>query len=357
MSVRRLAIFLLSGTAVSTPTFAQNTTSPDAAPHRLVTHAEGQPTVAADTETVRVNGRRQSPGGGLMVHETAPKQVDTVTRAFIEKQSPSNNAMQLIKLSPGANVATSDPYGLTNNNITVRGLNQDEMGWTLEGAPINDMGNYAIFINEWGDTENFQQVQLQSGSADLDSPTVAASAGIVNIYFRDPPHKTGGLVDYSYGMHEMNRIFMRGDTGDIGNSGMRAFLSYSYTDTKEWRGSGRTQRHHLDFKAIKDLPNDSRIELMAMYNRGFGGNPYRSPTMAQWRQYGNSFNFDSTYTTNDTNYWRLQTNPYENVLLSAPSTFNVGRRFAINLTPYFYYGYGGSRGGATLNESGSNGMP
>ena len=89
-------------------------------------------------------------GGGLITEETVPKSQSTVSVDFIAKQTPTASAFDLLHLLPGANTASTDPYGLSPSvNITLRGLNGDEVAYLLEGAPLNDIGYYAGYPSQW----------------------------------------------------------------------------------------------------------------------------------------------------------------------------------------------------------------
>ncbi|MDT8872089.1 hypothetical protein RAA17_15315 [Komagataeibacter rhaeticus] len=71
----------------------------------------------------------------------------------------------MLQFAPGANIASSDPFGLSDaTSINVRGMQQSEIGYLYEGAPIADVDTYTPYTTEWGDTENYQEVQLSQGS-------------------------------------------------------------------------------------------------------------------------------------------------------------------------------------------------
>ncbi|CAM5348793.1 hypothetical protein ACFSUK_14160 [Sphingobium scionense] len=60
---------------------------------------------------------------GLLPDQSAPKAVSAISTDFIIKQAPTLNAFQLVNLLPGANVSSSDPYGLSaSSSLTLRGL-------------------------------------------------------------------------------------------------------------------------------------------------------------------------------------------------------------------------------------------
>lgn len=105
-----------------------------------------------DPDTIQVVGHPDPEG--LLPPQTAPKAVSAIGSAFIEKQAPTLNAYQLVNLLPGANVSSSDPYGLSaTSSLTLRGLGQDEIGVLMEGAPQNDIGFYDAYPAQFADAE------------------------------------------------------------------------------------------------------------------------------------------------------------------------------------------------------------
>ena len=289
-----------------------------------------------------------APGGGLMEREHAPRAVQTVTRDYIAKQSPTVNPIQILQMNPGSNIAVADPYGLSLSQIRVRGLDSSEIGWLVEGMPRNDIGTDAFFGNEVIDAENLEQITSNPGSADIDSPTVTASGGLVKMYLRDPAYTPGGYLGFSYGTYKTNREFIRLDTGDIGSTGLRAFFSFSHTDSDLWRGPGDNERKHIDFKAIKDFAGGSYISLSALYNNQQVQN-LLFPTEAQFAEYKNSYNYAANYPQGGVNYYKLHLLPYEDIITSAPSLWNINTHLSLNDTPYFFHGYGDLTGATTVN--------
>ena len=59
---------------------------------------------------IRVVGK-QDPAG-LLPDQKVPRAQSAISADFIVKQAPTLNAFQLVTLLPGANVASSDAYGL-----------------------------------------------------------------------------------------------------------------------------------------------------------------------------------------------------------------------------------------------------
>ena len=293
-------------------------------------------------ETISVSVSRHRPGGGLIKRETAARSVSTVSHEFIAKQSPASNTLALVTLSPGANVAMGDPFGVTDqSSVSVRGLNQQEIGYIFEGAPMNDPDNYTPNSSEWVDSENMESVQLQQGAPDIEIPTVYSAGGTMNVRIRNPEYTRSGQVDVSYGSHQMNRQFLRYDTGEIGHTGLRAFASFSNLTSRAWRGPGRNLRRHMDFKAIKDWAPESYTSLSFTYNNENTA-WYSTPSLAAWNKsgLGGGINLDGTYKFGDPNYYKgFQTN-WTDYFLSSQSHLALTHKLSLDITPYFYHGSG-----------------
>ena len=175
-------------------------------------------------EVIRVSA--ESVAGGRMAPQNGTKSRSEITQAYIAKQAPTPNVFKLLGNLPGANVASADPFGMVSGNMTIRGMNSDQIGFTVEGAPLNDIGSYMAFPTEWVDSENLREVTMQQGSANLDSPVIGASGGIVSMNLLDPSHKMGATIAGSFGSYNTHREYVRLQSGDIGNTGMRAFVAW-----------------------------------------------------------------------------------------------------------------------------------
>ena len=297
-------------------------------------------------------------GGGLISPETKPQGVSSVNEDYIAEQAPTEHAFQLVKLLPGANVATSDPFGISNAySLTLRGLGQDEIGVLLDGAPQNDIGYFYAYPSQFIDAENLKQVTLAQGSVDLDSPILNGVAGLLSVSSRDPEKEFGGLADVTYGSYDLKRGFLRADTGLFPDTGLSAFISYSYTGVDNWRGYGNDKKQHVDFKAVEEWGDGNRVSIAASYNDALTSG-YPQPTLAEWQQSGRGFNYDSSYInaanpSGDLNYWKLYLSSFRNLYFSLPSTFNLGGNVTLDVTPYVQSGYGNSPYGTSLTTTGN----
>lgn len=292
------------------------------------------------------------PGGGLIKAEYDSKSTSTVSIDFIQKQSPATSPFMLAQLLPGAVVSEVDPWGLSGGQLALRGLDQTEMAFIWEGMPIADVGNYSTYPSQFVDAENMSELSLQQGSSNIDTPTINGSGGLFTFHDRDPLETFGGLADVGIGNYNYKRTFLRIDTGEIGHTGVRAFVSLSYQHDDAWRGPGVDNKTHLDWKFVKDWGEGNRIALVGAYQDSVQ-NDYTTPTLDQWDKFHRNFNWSSYYTYGDVNYWKLNRNPFQNLEMAAPSHFNLGQGLSLDFDPYFLYSYGNGEIGLT-SYSGQN---
>ncbi len=356
MTKTSLAIALLASTALVAPfsRAAAQSAAPASAKTSDAPVTTRPSTSRATLEEIVVMGRRNATvGGGMITAVTAPKAVSVVNSAFIATQPSIQNVYQYVALTPGTMVSTTDPYGLSEQfSINVHGLGQDELGYVLEGMPLNDIGYYTAYPSQFVDSENVDEVSLAPGTADLDSPVISATGGLMTITMIDPSVKPGGLFDASYGSYDTYRAFLRLDSGDIANTGIRAFASYSYTHSNDWHGPGAVVREHSDFKFVKEWNNGSRVSLSGEIHSGVTPT-YIEPTLGAFQANGVNNNYEATFTPGDPAYYRLNIGTFRIVYLSAPSKFVITPNITLSMTPYWQYGYGNSPYGTLLTEQGN----
>ncbi|WP_241663668.1 TonB-dependent receptor [Oecophyllibacter saccharovorans] len=348
-----------SPTAPATPAASTRNTGRSAqrGVHDVTAHGVERINLRAKPELTAV-------AGGLITPQQGTQERSVVSRAYIDIQSPTANAFQLLDLVPGANVATSDPFGLSpQTNISIRGLNGDALGYVLEGMPMSDVASYGATPSQFADSENYSQVALQQGSPDLDSPVIDAAGGLITMKYLDPSFKAGGMAAMSYGSYATRRGFIRLETGEIGNSGLRGFVSYSNTRADAWHGPGNNERQHIDFKFLKEW-GQSRVSLLGSWNRTTTAY-YPKTTLTAWKHYNIhgpnhlARHFDASDPQQGARYWRLWRDPEETLYLGAPMHFALtsNDRLSLDITPYAQGAYGNWPSGTTAEDAGLAGNP
>lgn len=326
--------------------------------------------VAEDTVNVgKIVIEGSTPGNGLMIQEDTPKARSTVTRAAIDEKSSLNNSFQLINLLPGVNSYSYDATGLFGGGVRMRGFSSDQLGITIDGVPVNDAGNFAVYPQEFGDTENLQEIFITQGSTDTDAPHVGASGGNIGLVTSGPTDKSRVRFQQTLGSNNSNKTYVRADTGLVFDGRLKTFISYSEASADKWKGAGSADRKHLDFKSVLSLDSGSSLTAGLLWNRTFTNN-LRTLTLAQINTLGRNADFgtvapqNTTLTptalntpalnTNSSNYsyYNLNINPFENYIATLKGNFQLTPALRLDVEPYYWYGYGtGGNELATVVES------
>ncbi|RUL76789.1 TonB-dependent receptor [Dyella choica] len=303
---------------------------------------------AQQLSEVLVRADSLSLGGGLMSVQEAPKAVSTITRDAIVKSAPGATFVQAIDSIPGAVTSTDDYTGLNDGTAAIRGYTLDEIGVTVNGAPINDSGNYKIYPTEYGDTENMGDITVQQGYPDNDMPIPGAAGGSIAWVTLDPSHKGSFDFSQSFGSNSYRRTFFRLNTGDLGP--VRSWVSYSNNEVNLWRGPGNSHVTKVDAKSVWTIDADNTISAAVQYNREIKTN-YESLTKAQ-AQTDYKQSYLGTYVPGQTNsnFYRLHQNPFVNYLASLDGEFKLSDNLHLSVVPYFQWGEGGGGSGTTFSE-------
>ncbi|QDH25768.1 TonB-dependent receptor [Neokomagataea tanensis] len=292
----------------------------------------------------------------MMRVETAPYAVQTVTKAFIEQKSPVSTALSLVKTLPSMSISTADTSGMQGGTIQSRSLTDADMALMVDGAPASA----ASFLAQNIDSENLASVSVTPGTSPIDLPSTTAAAGVLNETSIDAGSKFGGMMDFSYGTNNLSREFLRLESGKIGNTGLRGYISFSNTYARSWMGAGQNQRRHLDFGLRKDWDNGSFARLFLSWNNTEWVVD-RYPTDTQFFRYkdtGQGYGHTAEFDPKNNDYWRNYRNYWNQLFINAPFHFVLSKKLQFDIQPYYSWGLGwnGAAGGlAAGNTTYANG--
>ncbi len=230
--------------------------------------AQSTGTQAFEEEAIIVTGTRTSEVGGVQAPDSA-KAKAVLTQEMISRQNPGQTILDTINLVPGVSFQNNDAYGSSGGTLTIRGFSSDRISLTFDGVPLNDSGNYAIYSNQQIDPELIEQVNVNLGTTDVDSPTAAAVGGTVNYRTRLPHKEFGGRVVGSLGQFDFRRIFAVIDTGEIGPWGTRAYFSVSNAKNRTpFNNYGPVDKQQYNAKIYQPIgTNGDFVAVSGHYNQ------------------------------------------------------------------------------------------
>src|SRR6478609_6933343 len=193
-------------------------------------HAQSTGSVDFENNEIIVTGSTVNRGvEGVIVPDTS-KAKQILTQEQLARNNPGQTVLDSINIVPGVSFTNNDAYGSAGGQLFIRGFSQDRISLTFDGIPLNDSGNYQIYASQQLDGELIEQVNVNLGSTDVDSPTAAATGSTVNYRTRKPFQDFAVRLQGSYGWFDGGnyfRTFGVVDTGAIGPFGTRALISAS----------------------------------------------------------------------------------------------------------------------------------
>ena len=169
------------------------------------------------------------------------RQVQELGREELARQPAGTSPLKLLGKLPGVHFTSADPWGNYewSTRINIRGFNQNQLGFTLDGIPLGDMsyGNHnGLHISRAMIAENLGFIEVSQGSGALETASSSNLGGTVRFTSRGPQAKRGLTLAQTVGSDDTFRTFARYDSGDI--NGFSAFLSGAKHKAEKWKGWG-----------------------------------------------------------------------------------------------------------------------
>ncbi len=202
-------------------------------------------TAAPAAEEIIVYGRGQA------------RQVQEVSGKKLDLEAPGTSPLKVLQLLPSVNFQSADPFGAYewSTRITIRGFNQNRLGFTLDDLPLGDMsyGNHnGLHISRAIISENVGRTVLAQGTGAIGTASTSNLGGTLQFYTRDPADVFGVRASAGYGSSNSMRLFARVDSGDLG-SGTKLFLSGVYQKADKWKGGGKQRATQVNARLTQEI--------------------------------------------------------------------------------------------------------
>ena len=199
----------------------------------------------ADIEEVVIYGKGES------------RQVQAIQTQEIEQAAPGTSPIKLVEKLPGVNFQSADAFGAYewSTRISIRGFNQNQLGFTLDGVPLGDMsyGNFnGLHISRAIASEDIGGVELAQGAGSLATASTSNLGGTLKFMSRAPSDKLGAYLSGTYGSDNTYRLFARLESGEL-PTGARAYISFADQHADKWKGDGEQKQQQIDFKFVQPL--------------------------------------------------------------------------------------------------------
>jgi len=235
----------------------------------LLVHAAAvaQSTGSHTVDEVVVIAKKQVSLSGVITQVEAPKSKSIITQEYISTQQTGQNIIQDLNFVPGVSYTNDDPFGMAGSggHLRIRGIDGSRISLLIDGVPLNDTGNYAIYPGELVDPEIISDTNVNIGSTDVDSPTASAVGGLININTLKPTKEFGGFILPSVGNYDYRRVAGLINTGEFGPIGTRAWIEASDQNYDKYKGYGNFKKYQINGKIYQPLPHEGDFVALAVF--------------------------------------------------------------------------------------------
>lgn len=269
-----------------------------------------------------------------------PIAVSTVTRKEIQQRAVGNVEFpQVLKNTPNVYVAGASG-GFGDSQMFVRGFDQSNTAFLLNGQPINGMEDGNMYWSNWAgitDIANVVQVQRGLGSSKL---AISSVGGTVNIVTKATDRTEGGFARFLVG----NGSYLKGtvsyDTGLNENGwGFSFLVDYWRAHSKYANGTkGEGQNY---FFSVGKRVGDHNFNFLITGAPQWHDQNY-SNGQDLFDLYGRKYN--DNYGFKDGEYLSLRRNYYHKPILNLNWDWDISEKSDLSTVVYASFGRGGGTG-------------
>lgn len=219
--------------------------------------ADAETATAAAETGVETGAETTADGGEITVYGKGEvRQVTEIGAKDIQLTTAGSSPFVALRKLPGVNFQSADPFGTYewSTRITLRGFNQNQLGFTLDGVPLGDMsyGNTnGLHISRAIIADNIGSSRVSQGAGALGTASTSNLGGTIEFFSRDPQDELGIAGNITYGDSDTLRVFGTLDTGDLG--GFKAYISAAHIDADKWKGFGTQRSTQVNAKLVANL--------------------------------------------------------------------------------------------------------
>lgn len=261
-------------------------------------------------------------------------------RADIETRPLGADITQSLNKISGVQAITGDARGGSFSfEFAMRGLNKEQVGFTLDGIPTGDARfNGGSPPQRFIESSNIRRITVSQSAGDLGAPSRFALGGFVDFVTDDPAAQPGAAFEAGYGSYDFWRTYFRIDTGEFA-PGLSAYASYSNQANDVWAGpdSRHSRREHAEFKVVKKFESGSFLKARVSWNDQ-QDNDFNIISLAEFRADPRSDQATDRLTgipAVDVNYGGALGGTRQDLLAYANMGLQLGDRVLFTVNPYY----------------------
>lgn len=268
-----------------------------------------------------------------------PVAVSNISRRELVEKSGNQEFPEVMKNTPGVYVA-SQAGGYGDSKMFVRGFDQTNTAFMLNGQPINGMEDGNMYWSNWSgmtDVANHVQVQRGLGSSKL---AISSVGGTVNIVTKATDLRKGGFSQSMFGNDNYMKNTASYNTGLMENGFGASFMLSKWSGDGYNRGTqGEGYNYFLSFGYKL---NEKHLFNFLVFGAPQSHDQNFTKSIANYQQYGRKYNNNYGFLNGD--YLSERTNYYHKPVLNLNWDFNINDNMNLSTVLYASYGRGGGTG-------------
>ena len=275
-----------------------------------------------------------------------PIAVSTITAREVQLKVGNMEFPEIMNKTPGV-YATKQGGGYGDSRISLRGFDQRNTSFLINGQPVNDMENGWVYWSNWaGLTEVASGIQIQRGlgASKLAVPSVG---GTVSIFTKSAERAQGGSFTQLLGNDGYSKSTIAYNTG-LNENGWSTSLLLS-----KWSGNGyiyNTMGAGTTYFAAVGYAPDGSDHKMNLSVLGAGQWHHQRDVWVSIRDYQNfgekgiDQRWNSNGGTRNGEEWSMRRNFYNKPLATFNWDWVVNDQIEVNTSLYASAGRGGGTG-------------
>jgi hypothetical protein len=278
-----------------------------------------------------------------------PVAVSTIKAAEIQEKLGTQEFPEILANTPSV-YATKSGGGFGDSRINIRGFDQKNVAVMINGMPVNDMENSAVYWSNWAglsDVTSAMQVQRGLGSSKL---AISSVGGTINIVTKTSDMKEGGSVSTGFGNADYLKTVASYSTGKLQN-GLSASVLIGQTFGDGYVDGTKFQGYNYFVGLGYSTKNDKHD-----FQFTFTGAPQwhnqrsNAPTIATYLKYGSNgepnikYNSDWGYLNGQE--FNFRKNYFHKPVASVNWDFKINETTKLSSVFYGSWGRGGGTNGA-----------
>lgn len=282
-----------------------------------------------------------------------PVAVSTIKEAQIVEKLGNQEFPEILNTTPSV-YTTKGGGGFGDGRINMRGFANENIAVMINGIPVNDMENGAVYWSNWAglsDVTSAMQVQRGLGSSKL---AIASVGGTINVVTRAADKKKGGSVSIGVGNNGYHKSLFSYNTGK-GNTGWSSsfllsrtagamyidgsnFEGYNYYFAVGYQKPGSNHDFQFTFTGAPQWHNQNFTNTIATYLDMGDGKLDGVKAIDPNRKY------NSNWGTLNGEQFTTNTNFYSKPVMSLNWDWKISEKSKLSTVLYASFGRGGGTG-------------